>query len=287
MLLFSALVAGSFSLGARMAREIDPGVLVLLRFGLAALLMVAILRASTGRWPTVPRAPWRFVVLGGFFGFYFIMMFEGLKTADAVSSAAVFTLTPLMSAVFALPLLGQRTVLAVWGALLLGACGALWVIFRGDMPALLAFDIGTGEAIFFVGCIAHAIYTPLSRRLNRGESAGEAALWVMVGGILLLLIYAGPRLAGVDWAALSPLVWITLAYLVVFTTAGTTTLLQYAALRLPASNVMAYTYLVPSWVVLWDMATGFTAPPGIILLGVGATVLALLVLLLRHDVAAI
>ena len=35
-----------------------------------------------------------FVILGGLMGFYFVTMFEGLKTAPPVSLSAVFTLTP-------------------------------------------------------------------------------------------------------------------------------------------------------------------------------------------------
>ena len=59
-------------------------------------------------------------------------------------------------------------------------------------------------------------------------------------------------------------------------------LLQYAALRLPSAKVMAYTYLVPSWVILWEMALGRPAPPMAILGGVALTVLAL-VLLLKDE----
>ena len=146
---------------------------------------------------------------------------------------------------------------------------------------MAGFDIGPGEAIYAVGCLSHALYTPLSRRLNRGENALEAAFGVMAGGTVVLMLYAVPRVDSVPWSAVTPLVWVTLAYLVVFTTAGTATLLQYAALRLPSSKVMAYTYLVPSWVILWDLALGQAAPPGIILPGVAVTLLALAVLLRR------
>ena len=36
-------------------------------------------------------------------------------------------------------------------------------------------------------------------------------------------------------------------------------LLQFATLRLPSAKVMAYTYLVPSWVILWELALGRAA----------------------------
>ncbi len=60
-------------------------------------------------------------------------------------------------------------------------------------------------------------------------------------------------------------------------------LLQYATLRLPSAKVMAYTYLTPSWVILWELALDRAAPPGIVLAGVAMTVLAL-GLLLKDEV---
>ena len=74
------------------------------------------------------------------------------------------------------------------------------------------------------------------------------------------------------------MVWVTLVYVAVAASAMTFVLLQYASLRLPAAKVMAYTYLVPSWVILWEIALGNPAPSGLVLLGVGATVVALAML---------
>ncbi len=42
---------------------------------------------------------------------------------------------------------------------------------------------------------------------------------------------------------------------------------------------MAYGYLTPSWVILWELALGHGGPSPIILVGVGFTVLALWLLL--------
>ena len=55
-------------------------------------------------------------------------------------------------------------------------------------------------------------------------------------------------------------------------------LLQYATLRLPSAKVMAYTYLTPTWVILWELALGRGAPPLLVVVGVGLTALALLML---------
>ncbi|WP_128514809.1 DMT family transporter [Tabrizicola thermarum] len=278
MLAFSALVAGSFSLGGLAAPFVDPGALAVVRFLLAGALVGAA-AATRG----IPRqawvAPWRYLVLGALMGIYFVLMFEGLKTAAPVSAAAVFTLTPLMAAGFGWLFLRQRLTGRMAVALAIGGCGALWVIFRADLRALLALHIGKGEVIYLVGCLAHAAYTPLVRKLNRGEPAVVFTFGMMLGGLAVLTIYAWPALLATDWAALPGIVWVTLVYVAVAASAMTFVLLQYASLRLPAAKVMAYTYLVPSWVILWEIALHGATPPGLVLVGVALTMLALGLLL--------
>lgn len=279
MLLFSALVAGSFSLGSMAANEITPAALNTVRFLIAGVLIGTAATLTTGFKRSDFAAPWRYLVLGGLFAIYFVLMFEGLKTASPVSTAAVFTLTPVMSAGFGYVLLRQITTTRMALALSIGAVGALWVIFRADLAALLQFRIGSGETVFFWGCIMHAIYTPMVRKLNRGEPAIVFSFGVLVAGFVILLAYGWRDVWVTDWAALPMIVWITLAYVAIAASSITFVLLQFAALRLPASKVMAYTYLVPSWVILWEIALGNGAPRGLVLAGIGLTVVALWMLL--------
>ena len=278
MLAFSALVAGSFSLGALAAPHIAPAALNALRFALAAMLVGAAALATTGLPKSAWRAPWRYFLLGGTFAAYFVLMFEGLKTAPPVSAAAVFTLTPVMSAGVGYLLLRQVTTARMALALSLGAAGALWVIFRADWAALRAFEVGRGEMIYFTGCIAHAVYTPMVRMLNRGEAPVVFTFGMLVAGGIVVTAFGWSDIRATDWAALPAIVWITLIYVAVFASAVTFVLLQFATLRLPAAKVMAYTYLTPSWVIVWEIALGHGVPPGLVLVGVAITVVALLIL---------
>ena len=279
MLVFSALVAGSFALGAMMANEVAPIAFTALRFALAAVLLGLGTLATGGIAPRDMAAPWRYLLLGGLFSSYFVLMFEGLKTAPPVSAAAVFTLTPILSALFGWLVLRQVTTARMALALSVGAAGALWVIFRADLGALLRFDIGRGEAIYFVGCMVHAAYVPFVRLMNRGERPLVFTFGMVVAGTLVLSALGWGAIRATDWAALPGIVWVTLAYTVVFATAGSFVLTQYAALRLPSAKVMAYTYLTPAWVILWQIALGHGAPAGRVMLGVVAVMIALWLLL--------
>lgn len=282
MLAFSALVAGSFSLGAMAAPHVSPAALTVLRFALAGALVGGAAMATTGISRSTWVAPWRYLVLGGLLAAYFVLMFKGLQTADAVSTAAVFTLTPVMAAGFGWLLLRQITTPRMALALSIGAVGALWVIFRADVAAFLRFQIGSGEIVYFWGCVAHAIYAPMVRKLNRGEPAVVFTFGMMVAGFGLLVLWGWRDVLATDWLALPGIVWVCLVYVSVAASAMTFVLLQYATLRLPSAKVMAYTYLVPSWVILWEIALGRTPPPALVLGGVGLTALALL-LLLRDE----
>ena len=283
MLLFSALVAGSFSLGSLAANEIAPAAINAARFALAAVVIGVAAFALGKVERSAFRAPWRYLVLGGLFAIYFVLMFEGLKTAPPVSAAAVFTLTPLMAAGFGYLLMRQIMTARMALALAIGAAGALWVIFRADWAALAQFRIGSGEIIYFWGCVAHAIYTPMVRKLNRGEPAVVFTFGMLLAGCVVLIFWGWGDIRATDWTNLPGIVWITLIYIAVFASSATFVLLQFATLRLPSAKVMAYTYLTPSWVILWEVALGNGAPAGLVLGGVALTILALLLLLKDQE----
>ena len=283
MLVFSMLVAGSFSLGAMAAPSVDPELVTFLRFAIAALILGSICSFRGELKRANLAAIWRYALLGAIFATYFVLMFEGLKTAKPVSAAAVFTLTPVVTAFASFIILRQITTARIAVALFIGAIGALWVIFRADWQAFMAFRIGTGEMIYFWGCVCHAIYIPLVRLLNRGESAMLFSFGTTCGGTLILFFWSANSLLSTDYAALPSIVWFTILYVAVFATATTFVLTQYASLRLPGAKVMAYTYLTPSWVILWEIALGHGAPRGLILGGGALTVLALIVLLKDEE----
>ena len=184
MLLFAVLIAGSFSFGGLAARFMDAEPLMLWRYIMTIAVMAALAFGFFRVPATLPKEPWRFLLLGGLIAVYMLTMFMALEFTSPVATGAVFTLMPLLSAAFALPVLGQKTRPGVLSGLIIAAAGAIWVIFRGDIDAILSFDVGAGEMIFFIGVVGHALYVPLIRRFDRGEPAVAFGFWVTVGATL-------------------------------------------------------------------------------------------------------
>ncbi|MEM8981263.1 MAG: EamA family transporter, partial [Pseudomonadota bacterium] len=165
MLAFSALVAFSFTFGSLVANDIDPAVITAIRFVIAVVTLALVAKALGMSLSFLFKGTWRWMVIGGLMAGYFITMFEALALTTPLATAAVFTLAPLMAACFGWVLLQLRTVWVTLSALCLGAAGALWVIFRGDLNSLIGFEVGMGEVLFFFGTIAHAAVPAVTRRL--------------------------------------------------------------------------------------------------------------------------
>lgn len=283
MLLFAAFVSSSYSLGAMVAHDIGPAAINAARFAVGIAIMAVAATLALRAPPPLPRSIWRYGVLGVLMTVFFITMFLSLRLTDPVSSGAVFTLMPLFSALFGRIFLGEVPRPMVIASLLIAGAGAVWVIFRGDVDAMLGFRLGPGETVFIAGVICHAAYAPLVRRLNRGEPTVAFTLWTLVATGLCLTLYGAREIATTDWTALRPLVWAVICYLALFTTAGTFFLLQFGAMRLPAAKVLAYTYLTPSIIIFYEglLGHGWASPR--VLVGAAVTLVALLVLAVSRD----
>lgn len=283
MLAFAAMIAGSFTFGALTSPHIGPAPLNAIRFMIGAALM-GMFAFGMARIPMKrPQAPWRFLVLGALSAFYFVSMFVALTMTAPVATSAVFTLIPLMAAGFGWVFLRQRTGPLMFLSLALAAAGSVWVIFRGDFGAMARFEVGQGEMVYFAGCICYAIYTPLLRKFSRGEPSAYASFFTLLACGIWITLFGLPEILALDWAHLPPIVWWAILYLAVFPTAASFFCLQFAALHLPAAKVIAYGYLTPVFVILFEglIGHGWTSLP--ILAGALLIVLGLIVLAVLPD----
>ncbi|MGN8153734.1 EamA family transporter [Agrobacterium sp. 22094] len=98
---------------------------------LAAGLMVYV----TGNWQspaTITPRTWLFLVLSGLAtGASWICYFRALKIGDAARVAPIDKLSVVFVAVFAVLFLGERLSLPYWLGVILIACGAVLVAYRG------------------------------------------------------------------------------------------------------------------------------------------------------------
>jgi drug/metabolite transporter (DMT)-like permease len=273
------LVATSFTVAAAITRGLDPAVLTLVRFVIAAVLFAPFVALKYSlRPPALKNLAGHGMISATIVGFFWCM-FEALRSTSALHTSVIFTIVPGISGVYSAVLLGERLGRDRILALFFGMLGALWVIFGGDVNRLLSLEVNSGDLLFLLGCFLMAFYTPLVKLFHRpGEPMAEMTFWVLATGVGWLLPLAGGRLQTVDLADVPSVVWAGILYLAVFTTIVTFFLTQFATLYLGPTRVMAYSYFYPAFVLVIDWALGHGLPPAAIMPGVMVVLLATVVL---------
>lgn len=277
MVISATLVSTSFTVGAAITAELDPAVLTLVRFTLAACIFGPWVHWRYGLRFSFPLF-FRCALISGCLVIFFCCMFLSLRYTSALNTSVIFALVPSISGGYALLFLGERLRREQLLALACGLIGVIWVIFRGDLSQFFAMQWNKGDVIFLGGCFAMGLYTPLVKLLHRGEPMAIMTFWVLVTGSLWLLLFAGSKLSTVSWSAVPLYVWGGVAYLAVFTTIITFFLTQYGVTYLGSTRVIAYSYLYPGLVLIIDLALGHGLPPARVIPGVFVVLVAMVVL---------
>ncbi|MSO64926.1 MAG: DMT family transporter [Alphaproteobacteria bacterium] len=279
----TALIATSFPVGAAIARGIDPAVLTFWRFVFAAIGFTAIVYLTYGLSLPNRRTMLKYAAISLTMAFFFWSMFEALRYTTALNAGTIFVLMPSLSAVYSYFIMGERLNRPKLLALALGAIGAVWVIFRGDIDRLLALDLNIGDFVFFIGCLVMALYTPLLKHFHTGEPAAQVTQWTFTLSCFWLALFTNVKLWHTDYGAVGSDVYVGLVYLVVVTTIISGYLFQAAVLKLGPNRAAAYYYVNPALVVLLDWAIGKGLPPLRTLPGVAIVLAATFVLQLSAS----
>lgn len=260
MVVSATLVSTSFTVGAAITQELDPVVLTLVRFILAAAIFGPWVYCKYGLGFSASLFA-RCGLISGCLVIFFCCMFLSLRYTSALNTSVIFALVPSISGFYSLVLIGDRLSKEQLLALLCGMIGVVWVIFQGDLAQFLAMEWNRGDLIFLGGCFAMGLYTPLVKILHRGESMAVMTFWVLVTGALWLVIFGGNTLLMAEWLTVPGFVWMGVVYLAIFTTIVTFFLTQYSVPYLGPTRVMAYSYLYPGLVLVIDLLLGHGLPP--------------------------
>jgi drug/metabolite transporter (DMT)-like permease len=276
MVVYTLIIAGSFPVVSAITPGHDSTVLTFWRFLSATLvfsLMLPFLKGARRR-PGY-RDLGRYAVVGGSYGFFFILMFEALKETSPINTSTIYTMLPLVTAILG-GLLGEPVRLRQLGILALSMAAALWVVFRGDWGRMAALELSRGDLLFFLGTASLAVYVLALKKLQRDESRVRFTFYSLLAATLALLAAALVQTGSL--ALPGTPVWLGLAYLAVLSTAVTFWILQYAAVRLGPNRLVAYTFLTPSAVAGMEWALGKSDLDRAVLPGIALTLLAVVLL---------
>jgi drug/metabolite transporter (DMT)-like permease len=232
-------------IGSRLAAPYaEPLSFLSLRFAIVALILAAAALALGARWPD-RRTALHAVIAGGLIhGGYLAGIFWSIwKGMPAGVSALIVGLQPLMTAVLAAPLLGERISFRHWAGLAIGIAGVALVVSPrltldaiGVTPATVAANVAATLSIT-VGSIYQKRYIP---RLDL--RTGNACQFL--GGFAV--VFAGALLTerfAITW---NGDVVFGMAWLVLVLSIGAITLLYLMIRHGEVSRVAGLFYLVPA-----------------------------------------
>lgn len=247
MLLWALLVGLSFPVVGWLG-TLPPLLLTALRFAIACAGLWWLAQRSAAFWPSWRALP-LYALMGLCLAGFFSAMFWAAHHATALSMATLYVTVPLLAFGLGLLLRVERLAWRLPAILLLGACGALLLSLAEAFVQGGQLQFGRGEAVFFLGCIASALYPVVSKRgLASGRLADSAAVrtfWSLaLGGLLIgaLGLVVEPVSALATMTAKDALL---LVYLGLCSSALTFWLMQHATATLTPGAVTAYGYLVP------------------------------------------
>ncbi|MBT8346455.1 MAG: EamA family transporter [Desulfofustis sp.] len=278
MLFSTTLVSTSFIVAELITDTLDPIVLTLVRFILAVIFLLPIISIRHGLAITVGSLC-RYAAISACLVLFFWAMFLSLRYTSPLNISVLFTLVPAISAVYAAIINRERISTSLLLALIVGLIGAVWVIFEGDLQRLRELAWNRGDLIFFGGCLAMALYTPLVRLLHRHEPMEVMTFWVLVTGCFWLLPGAVRIFARTSMTTIPSTTWLWIVYLALFSTVISFYCTQYATRIIGPTRTIAYSYLYPLLVVGLNYFLGRGWPAMQVIPGIVLTLAAMLLLL--------
>jgi len=211
---------GTFIAGRQLAPLLDPLPAAFLRFLLASVLLLGWVWYKQRRLTAITMRQLAAVSLLGLSGVfaYNLFFFAGLQTVEAGRASLIIAANPVVIALASHWLFRDHLGLARGLGVVVSVSGAMVVIGRGDIAALLDGGMGTGEW-YLLGCVfSWVAYTLIGKRVLHGMSALLAVCYSSVIGMLLLGVATFAQGGVPLYALTNPEVWLPIAYLAIFGT---------------------------------------------------------------------
>lgn len=173
---------------------------------------------------------------------YFLFESAALVYTTASQAAMITTMLPLMVAISAGLLLGERVSVQTICGFAVAAAGALWLSIGGE-ETVLAPKPMLGNFLEFMAMVCAAGYTILMKRLSKElHPFFLTGLQAMAGTLFFLPALLLPSVRA---ASLSLNGWLVVLYLGTVVSVGAYGLYNFGISRIPASQASAFVNLIP------------------------------------------
>lgn len=248
------LVGSTVAASKIIAAGLPPFTATALRFAMALPMFLVIMRMTRSRWPVLARRDWVLLFLQAAAGSvgYTTLLISGLRHTSAADAGVIIGTLPVMSALIAIVLLGERPGRAVLGAIGLATTGVLTIALQ---PRSDATHPLLGNLLVMGAVVCEGLFILLNKRLR--TPVPPLALSALMSAFGLLTALA-PALWEAPWqlhaSAQTTHALMAVAYYAIVPTVGGFVLWYAGAARVSGAEASLFTALAPVAAVVFAAA---------------------------------
>lgn len=245
------LVGGSFIVSQKLSGIIDPISLTLFRFVFAVLFLSPLILIKQDYRNNIFKILPRAMIISFFYTLFFIGLFKALEYTTALNTGTLYTLLPLLTAVFSIFIFNQKINLYQLMIYIVGIIGTCIVVFKADINLFLNLSLNKGDIIFLFSIVSMALYSISTKKFYKEDDKLIVLVFMtLVGGSIWMNIALVLLDIPLQWNKIEDELILYMLYLTIGATLLTVYLYQYATVILGPKKTMAYIYLNPVAIAL-------------------------------------
>lgn len=173
-----------------------------------------------------------------------MFFFMGLKYTTPINASLIMTTTPILVLITSAIIIKEKITIQKMIGIALGAIGAIILISFGKELSFKQDQI-YGDIMIFINAVSYGIYLVLVKKLMIRYHPITVIKWVFTFGIFMVIPFGIKDFLAVQWIDFTPVIWGSIAYVLVGATFLTYLLNAFALNIVNASVVSIYIYLQP------------------------------------------
>lgn len=226
-----------------MPEPLTPFAIIIARVSIAGLLFwllhISIVKEK------VAKEDWGRIIACAVFGVAAnqMLFFKGLSLTSPINASVIMVSTPILVLLAASIIIRERVTWFKAIGVALGATGAFLLI--GGLNFQFTADHVLGDLMILANATSYGIYLVLVKPLMNKYHVLTIVRWVFFFGFFMVLPFGWQEAMAVDWAGLPSWAWLSLGFIVIFTTFFAYLLNAWGLRYVSPSVVGAYIYLQP------------------------------------------
>jgi drug/metabolite transporter (DMT)-like permease len=184
-----------------------------------------------------------------------VLFFEGLNLSTPINASIIMVAIPIMVMVFAHFIIGEKITRNKLTGILFGFAGAVYLILQGGSFSLNT-STSLGNLLIFLNASSYALFLVLVKPLMAKYSPITVMKWVFTFGLVYVIPVSVPQVLTSDFAAIPFNIWLSIAYVIFFTTVLAYFLNNFSLKTISPTMNSAYIYLQPFLAALVALFAG-------------------------------